>query len=494
MPLRPTSALLLVLALPALSCNTHVVHIDCNRNPLSAGCTSADAATPSTSEDDGGRGGQGGSASGAGGSSAGRGGSSTAGSDAGAGTGGTGEAGSTAGSGGTSGTGGSSAGECASDLECAADQPQCNSDQQCGACTSDDACEDRTDTTRCNLASGSTQGQCVQCLDPSDCTDPAKPRCVSNACAECSMHSDCTDPARPQCTAGACAPCDDDAACTARPQGTHCMKNPGTITSGTCVTCIDNSHCENPTPECNADHTCVPCTGNGACTDRPGKTVCDLSADATFTGQCVQCTGTQYADCGTNATSGDPLVCSSLTRQCSQEPLHGRGLCESCSSDVACALGQACVRQTFKGNELGYVCLWVVGSAQGGAPAACASARPYVGRRDDIDSIDGLDVDVCGLRATTCEGLSAFSSTACASDDACGLAGQNDGVCGVLEAGTNRCTLPCTSSDDCRPDYACNTTAGTPSCDLQPNRCYGASDCPPEKPVCNTIDKVCQVN
>jgi hypothetical protein len=152
------------------------------------------------------------------------------------------------------------------------------------------------------------------------------------------------------------------------------------------------------------------------------------------------------------------------------------------------------VRQTFRYDELGYVCLWAFGSGEGAAPDTCISVRPYVYPRDDVQSIDNAQVDVCGLAATTCEGLVAFSATPCASDDACGLAGEDDGLCGVLAVGTNRCTLPCASSIDCLPDYACNIGAAKPACDQQPNRCYVAADCRSDKPICDTNSNTCKPN
>src|SRR5262249_46055479 len=87
-------------------------------------------------------------------------------------------------------------------------------------------------------------------------------------------------------------------------------------------------------------------------------------------------------------------------------------------------------------------------------------------------------VNVCALSATTCEGLNAFRALPnCAGDDACGLASQADGYCRQLTADTDRCTVPCTSSDDCPSTYACNTDATPHVCDLQPDKCYADSDC-----------------
>ena len=425
----------------------------------------------------GGRGGSGGGTSGAGTSGTGSGGTS------GAGSGGT-----DAGAGGSAGASG-----CTSHDACTDPTPQCATDGECVACTSDAACEARTGTTRCQRDGGTKQGQCVQCLANIDCTAPT-PHCVGYACSECTTNTDCQDPARPQCTDGTCTTCTDDNACTDRPEGPHCITAAADPAAGTCAPCTTHAHCENPTPECATDHTCKACTGNDACTDRAGKTVCDVSTDQAFAGQCVECTGTQYAGCGTDATSGKAFVCSSLTRQCSEERLHNNGLCQACGSDAACALGQRCVRQTFKGDEFGYVCLWAYGSNEGGAPVTCGTARPYVNQRDDVPSIDGELVGVCGLRATTCEGLAAFSSTPCAADDACGLVNEDDGLCRQLVAGTNLCTKPCTSSLDCLPDYACNTGVGPRVCDLQPNRCYGPPDCPPDKPVCDTNSNTCKTS
>ena len=123
----------------------------------------------------------------------------------------------------------------------------------------------------------------------------------------------------------------------------------------------------------------------------------------------------------------------------------------------------------------------------------CSTQRPYVSQRNDVPTIDGDEANVCGLSETTCEGLRAFRSPPdCASDDACGLSNQPDGYCRPFPAGGNRCTIPCGSSDDCRVNYACNTTLGQPVCSLQDGSCYIDADCPSGAlGACNQGTKTC---
>jgi hypothetical protein len=400
----------------------------------------------------GGRGGTGGSTGGTGGTS---------------GTGGTG--GSTGGSGGT---GGST--DCDSDEECPASSPKCD-EGECVPCTSSASCEDREATPFCEATTGSSQvGECVACLEDDHCEgsdDGAY--CNNNECVPCKTHADCTDLTKPQCSdEGQCVGCTDSDACEDRDGAEICVTSPGPR-RGACVACLENEHCDNPTPQCT-DNECTKCTNNEACSDRDGTTVCDTSSDATFGGTCVECTGSSYETCKEGSTE---YVCVSLERECSNSTDHiknGTDVCGECVSDAECMAGQLCVMQTFDDPtdspdvgdiEIGFFCTWKKNSGAPGAPVQCVDARPYSHVVEDIVSLDGSASDICTLGTYTCPALMDHNSQDCAaagtgSDELCGHPeAPHDGFCRLKESGPPvdiyRCTTPCSGDDDCQTGKTC---------------------------------------
>ena len=235
-----------------------------------------------------------------------------------------------------------------------------------------------------------------------------------------------------------------------------------------CVECLDNLACPEPTESKCDDGTCSPCQTNEDCTHIEGKGVCDE-------GECVECTGTDYAACGTNDEL-EPLVCDSLTRTCSTQARSSAGLCASCVSDAACETGMLCIRERYlpDGVDLGYVCAWQRGAE--GAPSLCADARPYVQARTALVSIDGTQGNMCVLAVSTCAAHADFRSTNCETEtpdtvdnDLCGETALDDGICQLSEsAGDNvyRCSVPCVGDDDCPENFDCDTNASPQRCEL----------------------------
>ena len=258
---------------------------------------------------------------------------------------------------------------------------------------------------------------------------------ATGACVECTAHTDCAAlAATPVCDAPnhACVACNADADCAAL-----------------------------SAPECDpAAHTCGPCTASTACDGRPGTTVCGGGA-------CVECTGANRNACGAN-------VCDVSAHACSAIPEGATGLCQTCVSDAQCRAGQLCVPMTFDtpARPVGNYCLWRLDSTGAGAPnGACSTVRPYVRALPDATSLEGVTATVCGLRVTTCPAMNDFSATNCMTLDAtgdarCGAAGFADGVCRVLDAAANRCTVECGSDDDCKTGFTCDTTVVPQVCRL----------------------------
>lgn len=133
------------------------------------------------------------------------------------------------------------------------------------------------------------------------------PRCneETDTCVECLVTEDCDAPT---------ALCDPD--------------------QHFCVECLDNTDCTDPQSSfCDAG-SCSPCQTNTDCGHLAATTVCDVP-----TGECVECTGADYASCGVNEDD-EPLVCNSVTRTCTTEVEHGSGTCKPCVADAQCPLGQ----------------------------------------------------------------------------------------------------------------------------------------------------------
>jgi len=342
--------------------------------------------------------------------------------------------GSTASSGGMGGTLGGASGAGGAPADC---------DGACGDSTP--VCDTATDT-------------CVECLDSTDHCDAPTPVCnpESHACVECLDNDDCDaavcDPATHQCVE--CLETNDCESPTPLCDTEQQL----------CAECLDNADCTDPLEATCDAGSCSPCQSNADCEHLTETTVCDVTE-----GECVECTGTDYASCGVNDDE-EPLVCDSLTRTCAAEVEHDRGLCEPCLADANCALGQLCAMQTFEEQELGYFCFWERGASEGGAPAGCGTARPYVDTLATTTSIDGTVADVCGLRTSTCVARSQFSDKPCGTttpdDSLCGVAPPADAICVEFDTDVHRCTMTCLSSDDCPIGSSCNTAVANPYCEL----------------------------
>jgi hypothetical protein len=299
---------------------------------------------------------------------------------------------------------------------------------------------------------------CVECLDSAEHCGAPTPACHpdTHECVECVETADCEtgvcDPG-----AHACVECLESEDCDASTP--HCDPE-----QQVCAECLESADCTNPLEAVCDGGSCVPCQSNYDCAHLAGATVCDPAA-----GECVECTGTDYANCGLNEDE-EPLICDSQTRTCSTEVERDRGLCEPCLADANCALGQLCVMQTYEDQELGYFCFWERGASEGGAPSGCGSARPYVDTLANATSIDGTVADVCGLAVSTCVARSQFRSENCGTttpdDSLCGVAPPADAICVEFDTDVQRCTMTCGSDDDCPPGFPCNDAVANPYCEL----------------------------
>lgn len=274
-----------------------------------------------------------------------------------------------------------------------------------------------------------------------------------------------------------CIECETDEHCRKVSNGRYCVDRH-------CIGCATSADCSDPGAS-HCDETvgaCVGCRTSKDCADvHEGSTatpICHVERR-----KCVQCSGTEYEACGRNAASSAALVCDSQAAVCTSLEEGSASLCDACLSDTHCAEGMKCVPEVFEGKTLDHICLWAFGDQ--GAPGDCmeARARPFSGERDGVVSIDGEQVDVCILATTTCEARSQAVVQPCAGPDAdgsCGVPGLNDGLCRPRERdaeGPYACTVPCQSSRDCEPGYACSGGEGGSFCDLTRGSCDSAADC-----------------
>ena len=418
----------------------------CQGGSPAAGCENASGVSGGGKAGDSGDGARGGSNSGSGGIRAGEGGESGTGSGGSSGSGdagqggvaasgsggstaaGTGGAGSgwSCGDGGSSGDGGDGGTQpppCLRQGDCANPQPECNAAGSCVACEDDDACVGRAGTEHCEKRTGAEKpGQCVECTNHAHCADPTKPQC--NA-------------------AGACEQCTDHGACSEHAGATKCDLADESTLKGRCVECLAHAHCTDlGKPECSSERTCVACTGDAACSERPATTKCNLYDGAEKKGHCVECTGeNESTKCGNNS-------CKRATGTCTSTRRGNVGLCEPCQADSECGLNAACVAHAFNVQALGTFCFY---SDPDGDNCADDNAlrKPYSERLMDVASIDGVPGPFCAP-VTTCQAIKdANTQKPCTASEECGVADLVDATCQG-----SKCTYACTQSSDCLRDDA----------------------------------------
>jgi hypothetical protein len=149
-------------------------------------------------------------------------------------------------------------------------------------------CSVDTDCTISGLHCDPASGQCVACVEDSQCTQPGLPRCDSTLqqCVQCGLPDDCASGQICEPTSHTClTSCADGGAC---PGGTVCSQPRGVCVgcsgdpdcassssghvcdtaNGQCVQCLQDAQCTSPTRRCNpaTDH-CVQCLTGSDCDD-----------------------------------------------------------------------------------------------------------------------------------------------------------------------------------------------------------------------------------
>jgi len=233
----------------------------------------------------------------------------------------------------------------------------CNSNTgTCAQCVFDSNCTTVAGMPRCD----STSGNCVQCLQPIDCTTllGAGHFCdtTTNTCkAGCESNSDCNLSDGERCngatptTPGTCVQC------TIATEATDCSVGaPACDSTGHCRECTADSYCGPATPRCDTTtDTCVAClpannaTGadcgfsfvNGGARDPHDEEVCDPTAMS-----CVSGCATD-ANCGCPRQNGTETNCIREFKQEHCDPTKTtsadatgptEGACVECVADSQC--------------------------------------------------------------------------------------------------------------------------------------------------------------
>lgn len=317
--------------------------------------------------------------------------------------------------------------ECTSNAQCVGSNGICNLSNNTCGPGCSTDANCSSPTPRCKTA----VQLCVECLDFTDCTG-VKTQCdtTTNKCVECVSDAQCSG-TKPFCEAGSCVPCNGDLGSGA----THACKTsalPVCSPAGNCVQCSPtNNNCVAPTSACDPfTGTCVECTSNAQCSG--SKPICDQTV-----GKCVPCGG----DLG----SGKPNSCfTAANGACATSGIH-QGQCVEC-------------RTTYLN--------------------ACTSAKPVCDPVNDVCVACNGDADCTGA-AKKCDPTTHTCTTGCTDNTQCS---------GTTPVCNNGLCVECTATDTTHcvaPKDKCDTSTSTCV------ECTKSSECPNDKPVCNSVTHVC---
>lgn len=259
--------------------------------------------------------------------------------------------------------------------------------------------------------------------------------------------------------AGGAPVCDAEStecvACTAE---SGCEVGVCDASRGRCVACLEDADCTSASAARCDGGECVGCTEDAQCAGVDGRELCDVG-----TGECVECLPGEHDSCGAG------FLCHGVERRCVEAAAANAPTCGACVADAHCKAGFRCVAPHLFGEE-GFFCLPEPNPG-------CDTRRPFAHRIEDLVTIDGELVTVCGHRFTSCAGFNHFSTAVDGCSEAtdppptgegnaaCGLPGTADNTrCRAFEAGA-RCSYRCSSKDDCKCGHDCIDDV----CDFAPN-------------------------
>jgi hypothetical protein len=206
-----------------------------------------------------------------------------------------------------------------------------------------------------------------------------------------------------------------------------------------CAGCIRDSDCTDPLlPRCDLpSEQCVGCETSADCAHF-GSGICD-----TTLGWCVTCTAADQSACGGNG-------CNLAMRTCTTHPPRSVPSCGRCDADMDCASSdERCVGIDY-GPPSPFRTYCLRRACSGCAPPFASETTTLTAEDPESTSYCVVDVGV-----TTCEAVRALvDHTSCTTDDDCGVAGHDDGVCDA----SGHCASRCATDVDCPSGLACGAS------------------------------------
>ena len=240
---------------------------------------------------------------------------------------------------------------CNSNADCMGATPICDTaSRMCRAC--DPSRSDCGGDTPACATAGTNTGRCVQCTGANTraCTG-ATPRCddPSNTCVACLQNSDCADPTRPVCDRGRCRACAADTEASDCPDATLPVCATRGVNAGRCVACATGrtAACPMERPACDdPTNTCVTCVGDGDCRAPRPACVVAMGERASFCATCLtdaHCAGRSDGLTRCNTTARECVACTERMH-CVGNARGAACLAGTCGCEGAgdCAAGQVC--------------------------------------------------------------------------------------------------------------------------------------------------------
>lgn len=246
---------------------------------------------------------------------------------------------------------------CTLDRDCGDPSLVCNPNTgTCAQCVFDSQCTAASGKPRCDP----TSGNCVACLQPIDCASGRFCEQTTHLCQTgCKQNSDCNLSAGERCDGatasapGRCVQCTADTDCSSSPSTPACD-----VAKGRCVGCAGDKYCNAGNPRCDpVAQLCVQCLPannasgsdcgyqfvNGGPKDPHNALTCDPTAK-----QCVPgCQTDAQCGCPVDPGTGKPTTCARLhtgghcdptltTMPGFTPPLASEGGCVECTQNIHC--------------------------------------------------------------------------------------------------------------------------------------------------------------
>ena len=378
---------------------------------------------------------------------------------------------------------------CGEGLHCALsrDNPEDNACVQClnsGHCSSPMVCNNSHTCGAC--AHGVYyEGECVECLQDSDCTDSTKPVCdtTTRTCQKCLLHT---------------SPVDPDKGCVA----SYCVEETSKIR--VCSQCADDSNCVSP--QCESG-LCSNCSGsNCACEENSDCVPKCIFQAGQEKGTCSNCANGNCGVCSSDEECARPK-CNLTAKMCTKLCPDGRAAKPdgSCEIETKCDPNSATPVWWPQGNR----CVYCYDSiSEDWTDLGCPGVNDRdIATYDTHAYITEKKKRICLINRNHPKG----TCVECLKDSHCreGLTCNNN-QCSCLDNGYYssslklcvECTANYGTATDANQDiFPC--TQAKPYCNKSDYTCYecnanygvtgsGKAACPAARPICDQTTHICQ--